>query len=102
MTNKLGHKFMDKVRAHVVIDGRVQGVCFRMDTRQAAIQRNLTGWVRNLRDGRVDAVFEGDETDVKSMLKWCETGPPIARVTKVAVEWEPWTGDFENFQITFA
>ncbi len=50
----------------------------------------------------MEAVFEGDETDVKSMLKWCETGPPIARVSKVVVEWEPWTGDFENFKITFS
>ena len=92
---------MKKVRAHVLVDGRVQGVCFRMDTRRAAFDRNLTGWVKNLPDGRVEAVFEGDEADVKSMIQWCETGPPIAHVTRVAVEWEPATGEFDGFQITF-
>jgi acylphosphatase len=93
---------MKKVRAHVHIDGRVQGVCFRMDTRRAAVERNVTGWVRNLPDGRVEAVFEGEESDVRSAIGWCEAGPPLARVTKVAVEWEPYTGDFDSFQITFA
>jgi acylphosphatase len=61
---------MKKVRAHVVIDGRVQGVCFRLDTRRAALKRSIKGWVRNLPDGRVEAVFEGEESDVKSMMKW--------------------------------
>ncbi|MCK4792240.1 MAG: acylphosphatase [Desulfobacteraceae bacterium] len=93
---------MKKVRAHAVIDGRVQGVCFRMDTRLAAAERNIKGWVRNMRDGRVEAVLEGEENDVKSMLKWCEAGPPLARVNKVAVEWEPHTGQFDAFDITFA
>jgi len=92
---------MKKVRARVVIDGRVQGVCFRMDTRRAALERSVKGWVRNLRDGRVGAVFEGEENDVKSMLKWCESGPPLARIGKVAVEWEPYTGEFDSFEITF-
>ncbi|NVM57932.1 MAG: acylphosphatase [Desulfobacterales bacterium] len=92
---------MKKVRAHVVIDGRVQGVCFRMDTRYAAMERRITGWVRNRPDGQVEAVFEGEESDVKSMLKWCEIGPPMARVGKVAVEWEPYIGEFAGFDITF-
>jgi acylphosphatase len=95
-------KTMKKVRAHVVIDGRVQGVCYRMDTRGAALERNIAGWVRNLRDGRVEAAFEGEEADVKSMLRWCGTGPALARVAKVTVEWEPYTGEFETFKITYA
>jgi acylphosphatase len=93
---------MKKVRAHVVIDGRVQGVCFRLDTRRAALKRSVKGWVRNLPDGRVEAVFEGDESDVKSMMHWCDAGPPLARVGKVSVEWEPYTGQFDSFEITFA
>ena len=92
---------MKKVRAHVVIDGRVQGVCFRLDTRRAALKRNVKGWVRNLPDGRVEAVFEGEESDVKSIMKWCESGPPLARVGKVSVEWEPYTGKLDSFEITF-
>jgi acylphosphatase len=92
---------MKKVRAHVVIDGRVQGVCFRLDTRRAALERDVKGWVRNLADGRVEAVLEGEENNVKSMLKWCNSGPPLARVRKVSVEWEPYSSEFENFVITY-
>jgi acylphosphatase len=92
---------MKKARAHVVINGRVQGVCFRMETRQAASERGVNGWVRNLRDGTVEAVFEGDEEAVKSMLKWCEGGPPLARVLKVSLNWEPFTGEYGRFDITY-
>jgi acylphosphatase len=92
---------MKKVRAHVHIEGRVQGVCFRMETQRAATERNLVGWVRNLPDGRVEAVFEGLDTDVQSMLSWCETGPPLARVVKTVVDWESYSGDFDTFRITY-
>ena len=92
---------MKEVRVHVRIDGRVQGVCFRMETQRAATGRNLTGWVRNLPDGRVEAVFEGENSDVESMLKWCESGPALARVDRVAVEREPFTNEFERFRITY-
>ena len=92
---------MKNVRSHIRIDGRVQGVCFRMDTRHAALERNLTGWVKNLPDGGVEAVFEGAEADVKSMLKWCETGPTMARVVKTILDWEPYRGDFDAFRITY-
>ncbi|MBW2107301.1 MAG: acylphosphatase [Deltaproteobacteria bacterium] len=92
---------MKKSRAHVHIEGRVQGVCFRMETKRAARARNLSGWVRNLPDGRVEAVFEGADTDVKSMLRWCETGPPLARVTRVAVDWEPYSEELGAFEITY-
>ena len=92
---------MKKVRAHVKIDGRVQGVCFRLDTRRAALERDIKGWVRNLADGRVEAVLEGEENNVKSMLKWCNSGPPLARVSEVSVEWEPYSGEFEKFVITY-
>ena len=84
---------MKKVRAHVYIEGRVQGVCFRMETQRAATARNLYGWVRNLPNGL--------DTDVKSMLKWCETGPPMARVVKTVLDWEPYRGDFDAFRITY-
>jgi acylphosphatase len=92
---------MKNVRAHIIVDGRVQGVCFRMDTRRAALERNVKGWVRNLPDRRVEAVLEGAEADVKSMLKWCEAGPPLARVTDVSLTWEPYTGELGSFDITF-
>jgi acylphosphatase len=92
---------MKKVRAHVRIEGRVQGVCFRMETQRAAKQRNLTGWVKNLPDGSVEAVFEGSDGDVRSMLTWCETGPPLARVNRVALEWESCCEDLDAFRIAY-
>jgi len=97
----LGRLGMKKARMHVCIEGRVQGVCFRMETQRAAIERNVTGWVRNLPDGRVEAVFEGDLADVDSILKWCEAGPSLARVNRVAAETEPYSGEFDSFSITY-
>jgi acylphosphatase len=92
---------MEKVRAHVLIDGRVQGVCYRLEARRAALERGVQGWVRNLPDGRVEAVIEGNEPDVKSMVKWCGAGPSLARVTDVTLDWGDYTGEFEDFEITF-
>jgi acylphosphatase len=67
-------------RAHVWVSGRVQGVGFRWYTREEAMRRGLAGWVRNLPDGRVEAVFEGPPDRVASMLEWCRTGPRLAGV----------------------
>ncbi len=88
-----------KVRAHVFISGRVQGVFFRDNTRQKARQLGVTGWVRNLPDGRVEAVFEGDEDAVKKIIEWCHIGPPAARVDNVEVIYEPYKGEFDSFKI---
>ncbi len=75
-------------RAHVWISGRVQGVWYRANTRKQAEQRSLAGWVRNLPDGRVEAVFEGPEKEIEDMIQWCHTGSPMAHVDGVEVEWE--------------
>jgi len=75
-------------RAHVYVSGFVQGVNFRWYTVERARQRGVGGWVRNLADGRVEAVFEGAEPDVASMVAWCGRGPRSARVTGVDVTWE--------------
>jgi acylphosphatase len=71
------------VRTHVFVSGDVQGVFFRYETRQRARSRGLAGWVRNLHDGRVEAVFEGPEETVEAMVDWCRRGPRGARVTEV-------------------
>jgi acylphosphatase len=92
---------MKRVRAHVVIDGRVQGVCYRLEAQRAASERGVKGWVRNLPDRRVEAVIEGDEFAVKSMVEWCKSGPSLARVTDITLNWEPYTGEFGDFEITF-
>ncbi len=85
-------------RAHVWISGKVQGVWYRANTREQAQQRGLAGWVRNLSDGRVEAVFEGPEATVEEMIHWCHTGSPMARVENVEVEWEE-PQDVEGFTV---
>ena len=75
-------------RAHVHVSGLVQGVSFRWYAIQHARRLGVGGWVRNLPDGQVEAVFEGAEADVKAMVDWCREGPPSARVSSVDVAWE--------------
>lgn len=70
---------------HVIVDGRVQGVCFRMETRRAALGFNVKGWVRNLPDGSVEGVFEGDPGDVDLLVDWCRKGPALAMVSNIRV-----------------
>jgi acylphosphatase len=84
-------------RAHVFVSGRVQGVGFRASTRREAIQHDVDGWVKNLPDGRVEAVFEGEQPDVETLVTWCESGPKTARVDDISVEWGESRGytDFE-------
>lgn len=86
-------------RAHLFISGRVQGVNFRYYTRQEAFSLGVKGWVRNLIDRRVEAVFEGDEHLVQRMINWCHQGPSAARVDHVEVSWEEPTGEFSDFRI---
>jgi acylphosphatase len=92
----------NKARAHAIISGRVQGVFFRMETKRAADGFGVFGWVKNLLDGRVEAVFEGDRDRVDAILDWCREGPPAAKVTDVTVNWEDYTGEFTGFDIDFA
>ena len=92
---------MEKIRAHVVVTGRVQGVFFRMETKHAAERTGVSGWVRNKNDGTVEAVFEGDEDRVDSVVEWCREGPPYARVIKVDVNRQAYQGEFEGFKITY-
>jgi acylphosphatase len=86
------------VRAHVFVSGRVQGVFYRAYTRQEAEALGLSGWVKNLPDGRVEAVFEGDKEKVNEMIAWCWDGNPSASVSDVEVKWEK-TADLSGFEI---
>lgn len=92
---------MPKTRAHVVMSGRVQGVFFRAHTRDIARESNVNGWVKNRDDGKVEALFEGDEEDVKAVLDWCQDGPPNARVSGVDTKWEDYKGEFKRFDIIY-
>ena len=89
-----------KIRAHVFVTGKVQGVYFRQSTKRQAYSLDVTGWVRNLPDGRVEAVFEGDEDPVKVAVDYCHYGPRASRVEKVEIIWEKYTGEFKEFQVT--
>jgi len=91
----------NNVRAHAVITGKVQGVWFRVETQQAARIRGVNGWVRNKMDGSVEAVFEGDEADVKATLAWCRKGPPHARISNVDVTWQEYSGEYADFDVTY-
>lgn len=91
---------MKKRRVHVKITGRVQGVFFRAYTREAAKQIGVAGWVRNLPDGSVGAMFEGDIDKIDKMIEWCREGSPMSRVERVEVIEEVYTGDFDRFTIT--
>ncbi|WP_193196141.1 acylphosphatase [Nostoc sp. MG11] len=86
------------IRAHVFISGRVQGVGYRYATVDTASQLGLTGWVRNLSDDRVEAVFEGALEVVEEMVRWCHSGPPAAVVKEVVVEYEEPEG-FRGFEV---
>jgi acylphosphatase len=90
-----------KARARIFVSGRVQGVFFRSETQDEALRHGLTGWVRNLLDDRVEAVFEGEKENVETLIEFCRRGPPGARVTKVDVTWEDYTGQFKSFTIRF-
>lgn len=78
----------DRARGHVIVTGRVQGVFFRAATRDAALDLGLDGWVRNLPDGSVEAVFEGSRDLVERAAEWCRGGPPHAAVDRVDLTWE--------------
>ncbi len=90
---------MEKKRVHVWISGRVQGVFFRAYTQDAARSHGVTGWVRNLPDGRVEAVFEGDDRAVDAMVQWCHRGSPLSRVDRVEAQEEPYQGEFADFNV---
>ena len=92
---------MTHIRVHVIISGHVQGVFFRDKTQRQANARGVTGWVRNLTDGRVEAVFEGDEKVVQQVVSWCHQGPPNAYVTGVENHSEAVTGEYLSFSIRY-
>jgi acylphosphatase len=92
---------VDETRAHVFIEGRVQGVFYRAFARDVAYTLGLKGWVKNLYDGRVEAVFEGKKELIERAIKECFTGPPGARVTNIEVKWEEFIEDLKGFSIKY-
>lgn len=93
---------MEKVRAHAYVSGLVQGVFFRANTVDAADRiGRLSGWVRNLPDGRVEVVCEGERDRVEKLVDWLGQGPPAARVTDVQISWEEPSDSFDGFHVKY-
>lgn len=88
-------------RAHVFVEGYVQGVFFRYHTQKLAHRLGVRGWVRNLPDGRVEAVVEGEEKAINQMLEFFRRGPAGAFVEKVEVKWETPVGEYQDFEIRY-
>jgi acylphosphatase len=93
---------MEKSRAHLVIKGRVQGVFYRASTQETAMNLGLKGWVRNLPDGSVEAVFEGPAEKVKKAVEWCYKGPPGSSVLEIDEKWSDFTGEFRDFSVKYS
>jgi len=91
----------EKVGAHVLVSGIVQGVFFRANTAEKAKELSLLGWVKNLPDGRVEAVFEGEKEKIEEIIDWLKSHPGMSKVEKVEVDWQEAKGDFENFEIRY-
>ncbi len=89
----------DKVCIHCFVSGLVQGVWYRASTQEQAKKLGLIGWVRNLSDGRVEAMLCGDETQVLEMLEWLRIGPPRAKVSDVTHEEVDWKDDLTDFEV---
>ena len=92
---------MEMVRVRLIIEGRVQRVWFRESTRREAVSIGVSGWVRNLPDGSVEAVIEGPEDKVRKLVSWCHEGPPAAKVVRVRETKETWLGEFRSFDVVF-
>jgi acylphosphatase len=90
-----------KVRCHIFVSGKVQGVFFRQNTLERAKTLGLKGWVRNTQDGRVEAIFEGEKEKVEKILEWVKSGPPLARVENVEIRFEDFKGEFDDFEIRY-
>ena len=88
-----------KTRVHVFVSGRVQAVCFRAMTQLKARELGLVGWVKNLADGRVEAVFDGKKENIEEMLKWLRQGPGLAKIDKLDFQFESCQSEFKDFKV---
>ncbi len=92
---------MASQRVRIFVTGKVQGVFFRQAMKVTAKKNGVSGWVRNLQDGRVEAVVEGDERDVCRMIEWSHAGPANARVEDVEIQNEEFSGGFSEFDVLY-
>lgn len=88
-------------RIRLFVTGKVQGVFFRQALKVAARKNNVAGWVRNLKDGRVEALLEGDDLAVNKVVEWAHAGPAHARVEDIDIRNEAFTGEFSGFDVLY-
>ncbi len=91
----------EKARAHLFVSGRVQGVFFRENAKKKAEKLSVLGWIKNLKDGRVEAILEGDESSVAALVKWAARGPFWAKVENLETNWENYQAEFNSFEIKY-
>ena len=92
---------MANQRIHIFVTGKVQGVFFRQALKVMAKKHNVSGWVKNLKDGRVEAVLEGDEANVCRLIEWSHGGPANARVEDIEIRNEKFSGEFSKFDVLY-
>jgi acylphosphatase len=92
---------MAKQRVRLFIKGKVQGVFFRQALKVTAKKNNVSGWVRNLKDGRVEALLEGNDVDVSTLVEWCHAGSANARVEDIDIKNEKYSGEFSKFEVLY-
>jgi acylphosphatase len=92
---------VQKARIHIFVSGQVQGVFFRAETRIKAKELGLFGWVRNLENGQVEILAEGEKEKLEKLVEWAKEGPALARVNGLKVEWQEYKGEFSQFEIRY-
>jgi len=88
-----------KLRVHIFVSGKVQGVFFRENTRKKAAEFGLSGFIKNLQNGKVEAIFEGDKEQIEKIIQWIKKGPEMAQVEDIEIDWQNYQGEFRNFEI---
>ena len=91
----------EKIRVHIFVSGKVQGVFFRENAKKKAEKLAVQGWIKNLRDGRVEAVFEGHRKNIEEMVDWARKGPIWAKIDDFSLVWEDYQGEFKQFEIRY-
>lgn len=89
------------IRAHILVQGRVQGVFFRDHTQKWASSLGVSGWVKNLANGQVEILVEGEKDKIKDLIELVRKGPPMSRVEGLDIEWAAYTGNYEDFRVTW-
>ena len=92
---------MKQQRVHLLVSGKVQGVFFRQALKVVAKKNNVLGWVRNLKDGCVEAILEGDNNSINSVIEWTRIGPANSRVDDIEVSKEEFKNEFSTFDVLY-